>query len=93
MQTNNNIWRRIGKTFTQRQLNPYFDTLNEINRFYVDDWTNEQLQDQSLTLLHKARNEVDPDQLLIHAFAIAREAVWRVKGIRLYDVRVRTVTG
>ena len=71
-------------------LKPYRKLLAQISKFEarfqsIDDRT---LKEKSQDLIARARGGVALDDLLVEAFALVREAAWRVLGLRPFDVQI-----
>lgn len=82
--------RRLTGSTTEYDLTPYQDNLYEISRLRseFEPKSNEQLQGYSKRLIAKARAGEPLDGLLIEAFALVRETIWRVLKMRPFDVQI-----
>lgn len=67
---------------------PYRNILQEINKCRLDSLTDLELKRLAAELKTKARNGLLLDELLVHSFALVREASRRTVGMFPYDVQV-----
>lgn len=86
-------WKRHLKDLSageQRSLRRYFPALRRINALepMMQAYSDEELQLRAENLRSRARAGWNLDDLLPEAFALVREACWRVLGLRHYDVQL-----
>jgi len=82
--------QRLNGGTIEYNLTFYKNTLYEIDK-YKSDYENKhdnQLKTISQTLLKRAQNNETLDNLLVEAFALVREAIWRVLNIHPFDVQI-----
>ena len=88
----NNIFMKKFKDFRSNtvdlDLQPCYKVLDEINNIKYNKLTDNELKELSLTLSKKALTGMASDALLPEAYALAREASFRVLGMKHYDVQV-----
>jgi preprotein translocase subunit SecA len=91
--------RKVDEIVMARQLRPYEHMLKgiRIRGQQVEQWTDEQLREESLQLIKQCRELLAVEQVneasrldgyIEEAFALAAEAAWRVLGMRPYDVQM-----
>jgi preprotein translocase subunit SecA len=82
--------RRLNGSTVEYDLTPYKDSLNEIEqlRSVFEIKSNPQLQRYSKKLMAQARIEKALDGLLVEAFALVGEAIWRVLKMRPFEVQI-----
>ncbi|MCX7745859.1 MAG: accessory Sec system translocase SecA2 [Clostridia bacterium] len=69
-------------------LEPYKKVLEKINHMNMETLSDKRLKEMSFELKSLAGKGVTADELLVDAFALVREASWRVLGMRPFDVQV-----
>lgn len=69
-------------------IEPYKNVLEEINNIKLESYSDSKLKEKAEELRKRASNGETPDGLLPEAFALAREAAWRVLKMRPFDVQV-----
>ncbi|MFQ5631968.1 MAG: DEAD/DEAH box helicase, partial [bacterium] len=79
--------QRLTGSTTLYDLASYYEIIDEINehKSEFENKSDSQLKNESKILVEKARNNERLDTLLIEAFALVREAVWRVLKLRPFD--------
>lgn len=80
----------INDAIGKRKLKPYYEKLKEIKSLRLtgaEHKSTEELQEQARELRHRAQSGEPLHQLFIPAAGLVDEAVWRLMGIRLYDVQ------
>ncbi|MCD8844679.1 accessory Sec system translocase SecA2 [Staphylococcus gallinarum] len=83
--------QKINSTINQMRLNRLQKTLRKINNYseMMKSYSDEQLQDKTKTFQQQlANNQATLDDLLPEAYAVVREASWRVLGMYPKDVQV-----
>ncbi len=82
--------QRLNGSTLEYDLSPYQNILNEINRFKseFENKSDYQLKNTSQVFLNKAKNYDYTNELLVEAFALVREAIWRVFKLRPFDVQM-----
>jgi preprotein translocase subunit SecA len=92
MYKNKFSWKKITRQFKQKyvqfDIEPFQPALRQINEYNFNTLTDSQLQSISRDLLRLASNGVPLEQLLVKAYALAREAAHRILGMRPFDVQV-----
>ncbi|HZF38643.1 MAG TPA: accessory Sec system translocase SecA2, partial [Blastocatellia bacterium] len=81
-------WRGVERV--EEDLAPYEEALREINR-RGEEFTrkkDDQLREVAASMRERARRGESSDELLVEAFALAREAADRALGLRPFDVQV-----
>lgn len=73
---------------TQSKLRVYQDTVELIRKRNLKDWSDEQLQAESLRLQKEAKSGTTLDELLVDAYALVCEAANRKLGLQPYDVQI-----
>lgn len=73
---------------TQSKLRVYQDTVELIRKRNLKDWSDEQLQAESLRLQKEAKSGTPLDELLVDAYALVCEAANRKLGLQPYDVQI-----
>lgn len=73
---------------TQSKLRVYQDTVELIRKRNLEDWSDEQLQAESLRLQKEAKSGTPLDELLVDAYALVCEAANRKLGLQPYDVQI-----
>lgn len=81
--------RLNGSTITY-SLAPYQNILRQIDnlKFEFQEKSDETLKNISRSLMNRARNHEILDNLLVDAFALVRETVWRVLNVRPFDSQI-----
>jgi preprotein translocase subunit SecA len=84
------IYQRINGCTIEYDLSHYYTILNEIKNLErtLKTKTDHQLQQMSESLKSKTQNDGLADHLVIEAFALVNEAVWRVLKLNPFDVQV-----
>jgi len=79
-------------TENDKQLKVYLQNVEKINALEADyeKLTNDQLRGKTKELRDRLNKGASLDSILVEAFALAREACWRVLELRHFDVQVRT---
>ncbi|GEQ07091.1 accessory Sec system translocase SecA2 [Staphylococcus gallinarum] len=83
--------QKINSTINQMRLNRLQKTLRKINNYseMMKSYSDEQLQDKTKTFQQQlANHQATLDDLLPEAYAVVREASWRVLGMYPKDVQV-----
>ncbi|MFI3547058.1 accessory Sec system translocase SecA2 [Mammaliicoccus sciuri] len=83
--------QKINSTINQMRLNRLQKTLHKINNYseMMKSYSDEQLQGKTKTFQQQlANNQASLDDLLPEAYAVVREASWRVLGMYPKDVQV-----
>lgn len=82
--------QRLNGSTIEYNLTPYQNILSEINRLKAElkNKSNNQLKNISQMLIKRARNDECFDYLLAEAFALVREAVWRVLKLHPFEVQL-----
>lgn len=70
-----------------KQLQPLVDAINNLET-RMKSSSDEQLQELSKDLRQRVKNGQSLDEILPEAYALAREAAWRVFGMRPFDVQL-----
>jgi len=70
-----------------KQLQPLVDQINKLE-VIMKACSDEQLQDLSKSLRQRVNDGASLDEILPEAYAIAREASWRILGMRPFDVQL-----
>ena len=84
------IFTKLFGTHTDRQLKsiyPIVDRIEALGETYKE-YTDEQLQAKTPEFKERLANGETLDDLLPEAFAVAREAAWRVTGMRPFRVQL-----
>jgi preprotein translocase subunit SecA len=79
------------KSENDRLLKEYMQRVERINALEEDTekLTDESLAQQSVLFRERLQRGETLDELLVEAFAVAREAAWRVLELRPFDVQVK----
>ncbi len=82
--------QKLNGSRIEYDLKPYQTALSEINRLKAkfENKNDEQLKGISQTLIKKARDQECLDNLLVEAFALVREAIWRALKLQPFDVQI-----
>ena len=74
----------------EKKITRYTGLVNQINALAVDttNLTDKQLQDKTIDFTKKIGNSSDFQDIIPEAFAIVREASFRVLGLRHFDVQL-----
>ncbi len=81
-------WNKLRGIPIEWDLSPYHKTLARINAYDLENTSDSGLKQISARLTEQARQGVSLDDLLVEAFALARETAWRTIGLRPFDVQV-----
>ncbi len=82
--------RRLTGSNIETELTPYQNTLREINalKSAFENKTDVNLKHASQKLRQKSRDGESPDNLLVEAFALVREAIRRILRLHPFDVQL-----
>src|SRR5690242_19159044 len=85
-----NIAKKIFGTQNERELKSIYPLVGRINELEpkIKSLSNSQLQAKTGEFKERISRGESLDQLLPEAFAVVREAAWRVIGQRHYDVQM-----
>jgi preprotein translocase subunit SecA len=85
-----NIAKKIFGTQNERELKSIYPIVDRINQLetHIKPLSNAQLQGKTAEFKQRLSNGESLDQILPEAFAVVREAAWRVIGQRHYDVQL-----
>src|SRR6476620_3593581 len=85
-----NVAKKIFGTQNERELKSIYPMVDRINQLeaQIKPLTNAQLQAKTPEFKQRLANGESIDQILPEAFAVTREAAWRVIGQRHYDVQL-----
>jgi preprotein translocase subunit SecA len=81
-------WNKLRGVPIEWDLSPYHKILARINTYDLENASDSELKESSARLIEQARQGVSLDDLLVEAFALARESAWRTIGLRPFDVQV-----
>jgi len=81
-------WNKLRGVPIEWDLSPYQKILARINAYALENTSDSELKQISARLIEQARQGVSLDDLLVEAFALARETAWRTTGLRPFDVQV-----
>lgn len=73
----------------EQNLSSYEGVLKEINQLQLDQLTAEELKAKSEELKQRALGGATLESLLAEAYALVKEACYRVLGLKLYEVQLR----
>lgn len=84
------IAKKIFGTQNERELKSIYPIVDRINQLesHIKPLSNAQLQGKTAEFKQRLSNGESLDQILPEAFAVVREAAWRVIGQRHYDVQL-----
>ena len=84
------LHQRISGSAIKYDLTPYFGILDEIKRYEskLTKKTDCQLKQISQELTSQAKNDMSLDDLLVEAYALVREAAYRVLSLSPFDVQI-----
>jgi preprotein translocase subunit SecA len=82
--------QRLNGSMIEFDLSSYQTIFNEINKLKIEfeNKRDEQLKSVSQSLMRDARNQECLEDLLIEAYALVREAIWRVLKMQPFDVQI-----
>ncbi|MFC1975779.1 accessory Sec system translocase SecA2 [Chloroflexota bacterium] len=82
--------QRLHGSTIEYDLTAHQNIVSEINKIKSEfkNKSDSQLKNLSQTLIKKAQNDEGLDELLVEAFALVREAVWRVLKLHPFDVQL-----
>jgi len=82
--------QRLNGSTIEYDLSSYQTILNEINQLKseFENKSDKQFKSISHELINKARNKECLDDLLVEAYALVREAIWRVLNMQPFDVQI-----
>ncbi|HHW47656.1 MAG TPA: accessory Sec system translocase SecA2 [Clostridiaceae bacterium] len=83
-----NVLKRLRYRSVEFDLKPYMNILEQINKTDFSRYDGLSLKMASADLMRQARNGVPLHELLVKAYALVREASWRVLKMRHFDVQV-----
>ena len=82
--------RRLSGSTIETELTSYQNILSDINKLKseFDNKSDDQLKNSSQKLREQARNDESPDNLLVEAFVLVREAIRRILKLHPFDVQL-----
>ena len=82
--------QRLNGSTVEYELSFYQNYLQDIKRLslFLEKKSDEQIKKDSLELINKAAENIDPHKLLIEAYAIVIEAIERILKLHTFDIQV-----
>jgi len=82
------VIQSIIDTVQKRRLKIYGERLQAIKAIGLQGWSDKEIERRSRDLKQAVQEGESLDYVLVDAYALAAEAVWRTLGIRLFDVQL-----
>ncbi|MEL7296850.1 MAG: preprotein translocase subunit SecA [Pseudomonadota bacterium] len=84
------LFSRIFGSRNQRRIKKYQKVVNQITALgeELKNWRDDQLREKTAEFRQKIADGVNPDDVMVEAFAMVREAADRTLGMRHYDVQM-----
>ncbi|WP_268626342.1 accessory Sec system translocase SecA2 [Paenibacillus alvei] len=80
-------FERWSEKYRNRKLMPYLEQVREMRKLHAHAWSDSEINQRAKTMKMRVREGVASARDVIEAAGLVDEAVWRVKGFRLYDVQ------
>ncbi|OBY76565.1 hypothetical protein BBG47_26380 [Paenibacillus sp. KS1] len=78
---------RWSEKYRNRKLIPYLEQVIEMRKLHAQAWSDSEIKQRAKTMKRRTQEGAASDRDVIEVAALVDEAVWRVKGFRLYEVQ------